>query len=82
MDSTQTGSEAPKRTFRLRKARMAKGLTQIQLASATHMSINTLSRLENQELEEWPKKTIQTLVRMAQILDVEPLDLYDEKLRP
>jgi transcriptional regulator with XRE-family HTH domain len=61
---------------------MNKGLTQLELASLTHMSINTLSRLENQELEEWPKKTIRTLVRMARTLDVEPLDLYDEELRP
>lgn len=81
MDSTLIGSEAPKRTFRLRKARMAKGLTQLELASASHMSINTLSRLENQELDEWPKKTIRTLVRIARLLDVAPLELYDEELR-
>jgi transcriptional regulator with XRE-family HTH domain len=60
---------------------MAKGLTQLELASASHMSINTLSRLENQELDEWPKKTIRTLVRIARLLDVAPLELYDEELR-
>ena len=77
MDTTQTGSEAPKRTFRLRRARMNADLTQVQLASLVHMSVNTLSQLENNEMEVWPSKSLRTLLRMAKTLEVRPKDLYN-----
>ena len=75
-NTQQVSNAAPKRTFLLRRARMEAGLTQIELASQTHMSVNTLSKLENQELSEWPKKSIGTMLRIARMLGLPPSELY------
>ncbi len=59
---------------RIKDARKAKGLTQKELAKLLNCSHTTISKYEQGEIENMPRPRIQ---KMADILDVSPLMLFD-----
>lgn len=64
--------------FRLRRIRNERRMSQRELARAAGVKVDTLSKLERDELNEWPRKTVGLLMRIAEILNVNPLELYNE----
>ncbi len=59
---------------RIKEARKAKGLTQKDLARLLECSHTTISKYEQGEIENMPRPRMQ---RMAEILDVSPIILFD-----
>lgn len=57
---------------RVKSLRQDRGLTQERLAERTNLSVNYLSRIER-GLEN---PTLATMLRLAQALKIEPLDLF------
>ena len=67
----------------IKEARKAKGLTQKDLAILLECSHTTISKYEQGEIENMPRPRMQ---KMAEILDVSPIVLFDfvdtEKRQP
>ena len=58
----------------IKEARKAKGLTQKELAKLLKCSHTTISKYEQGEIENMPRPRMQ---RMAEILEVSPIILFD-----
>lgn len=67
-----------KQTYRLRTIRLKEGMTQVELAQLVGIKTDTLSKLERDEQTEWPRKPIRLLIDMAKVLNVNPMELYNE----
>ena len=70
----EDGVTAP-RTFILRQLRVDTGLSQMEFAARAGLPLPVYKALENDENENWPHRTIQVLVKVADILGVAPAQL-------
>src|SRR6476661_8517584 len=79
IDPTSTGTHYVFDHIKFKAARKAAGLSQGQLSKATGLALNTVIKLEYGEIE---RPRFDTLLRLANVLGVEPKDLLTKRAVP
>jgi transcriptional regulator with XRE-family HTH domain len=68
--------EVPMKTgAKVKRYRRGNGLSQVELAEASGVAQSTIAQIENGNIEE-PRP--RTLVKLAEVLGVTPMDLLDD----